>query len=103
MKHWPSLPKKVRGSGGLITVVEVDQPKGDDGSHSDGTWEPEGRLISMKQNLEQRYKWIIFEHELAHAMLCDSGLVNLLTDAMQEALADAIGTARVVEMEGNPR
>lgn len=97
--RWPKLPLVVYGTGGMIAVLEVEQARDDEGKKADGTWEPETRTIEITERLKQRHKWSVYFHELMHATLSDSGLVNLLTTESQEALCDAVGTARVIEME----
>lgn len=103
MKRWPALPKTVYGAGGSIAVREVAQPKSDEGEDAFGTWEPETRTIEIEAGSNPRHKWHVYYHEWMHAVLADSGLVNLLADDAQETLCDAVATARVVEMCGNER
>lgn len=81
-------------------MLEVAEPKDEDSVGTEGTWEPDTRTIEIKDSLHPRRKWLIFFHEMMHACLADSGLVNLLTDDSQEALCDAVATARLVEMVG---
>jgi Zn-dependent peptidase ImmA (M78 family) len=97
---WPQLPLVVYGAGGMIAVLEVGHPKDEDNVGTEGTWEPDSRTISIKADLLPRRKWLIYFHELMHATLADSGLVNLLTDDSQEALCDAVATSRLVELVG---
>lgn len=98
---WPPLPLIAHGAGGMIAVLEVAQPKDEDNEGTEGTWEPDTRTISIRDDMHPRRKWLIYFHELMHATLADSGLVNLLTDDSQEALCDAVACSRVVELAGS--
>lgn len=99
-KKWPPIPKSVMGAGGPITVKLVDSCKGEKGDDAWGTWVPETRTIEIDRKASPEHQWRVLGHEIAHAVLADTGLVNLLTDESQEALCDAFGTARVMEMRG---
>lgn len=99
--RWPRLPLIVHAAGGMIAVLEVAEPKDEDGVGTEGTWEPDTRTIEVKDSLHPRRKWLIYFHEFMHATLADSGLVNLLTDDSQEALCDAVATSRLVELAGS--
>lgn len=100
MVIWPALPSVVYGAGGSIAVVEVEQPRGDDGTVASGTWALETRTIEIERGAPQNHKWRTLFHEIMHATLADTGLDNLLNDESQEALCCAVGTARLVEMAG---
>lgn len=100
-KKWPPLPPTVYGLGGPITVKFVDGCKGEKDDEAWGTWTPETRTIEIDRKATAEHQWRIFGHELAHSVLADTGLVNLLTDESQESLCDAFGTARVQEMRGS--
>lgn len=100
MKRWPPLPAVVYGAGGPITVALVDSCKSEKGEDAWGTWTPETRAIEIDRKASREHQWRTLGHEVAHAVLADTGLVNLLTDESQEALCDAFGTARVAEMRG---
>lgn len=97
---WPDLPLIVHGAGGSIAVVQVEKVEDVDGVEVEGTWAPDTRTIEVTRTLPPRQKWHILFHEIMHAILGDSGLVNLLADESQEALCDAVATARVVEKAG---
>lgn len=99
-KKWPALPKIVYGIGGPITVTIVDACRGEKGEDAWGTWTPETRAIEIDRKALIEHRWRVLGHEMAHAVLADTGLVNLLGDESQEALCDAWGSARVAEMRG---
>lgn len=103
MKNWPKLPKTVYGTGGEITVREMPVVKTEKGEDAWGTWEPATRTIEIDEKATPRFKWCTLFHEMMHATLSDSGLVNLLTDDAGEALCEAVGTARLMEMAGRLR
>lgn len=104
--RWPPLPKTVRGAGGPIRVKLVDAIEPDagkaagDNSQTFGIWEGHKRLIRIVASLDLAFQWSVLYHELVHAALFDSGLTNLMTHENEEALADAIATARIAEMRG---
>lgn len=104
MTRWPPIPKTVRGAGGPIRVKLVDAIEPDagkaagDNSQTFGIWEGHKRLIRIVANLDPAFQWSVLFHELVHASLFDSGLTNLMTHENEEALADAISTARIAEM-----
>lgn len=98
---WPPLPKVVHGSGGPITVRQIKAPRDDEGVVTDGIWDPRTRTIDLTVSRTAHYKWQIFFHEMMHATLDDSGLGNLLPSESQEALCDAVATARLAEMVGS--
>lgn len=99
-RAWPPIPKTVYGAGGPIRVKIGSPVKGEKGDDAWGTWEPSTRTIELEKKATIEHQWRVLGHELMHAMLADSGLVNLLTDEMQEAICDAAGTARIAEMRG---
>lgn len=97
---YPALPKSVRGLSGPIAVELVDALKDEDGGHCWGLWLTVGRRIRVERSTDKRHEWSVLYHELTHAALDDSGLSNLLTDAQQEALCDALSSARLQERFG---
>lgn len=101
MSRWPRLPQQVEGAGGPIRVVVVrGYVTHEDGEECMGTYEHETRTIRVASRLRGRQRWHTFYHELIHAALTDSGLWNQLGKQKQEALCDALATARVRERFG---
>jgi hypothetical protein len=47
------------------------------------------RVIFVRPELARNVAEQVFSHELVHSVLLDSGLHNLLSDKMQEAVCDA--------------
>lgn len=74
--------------------------KDDDGDTAWGLWKLETRVIELEQNAPRALQWTTLYHELVHAALDDSGLGNLFTDAQQEAICDAMASARMRERFG---
>lgn len=97
---WPAIPKRIMGAGGPITVRLVKRPRGDDGSDAWGTWQPDTRTIRIERGAPIAHKWRVLYHEIVHSALHDAGLTQLLTDDAEEALCEAISSARIVEMRG---
>lgn len=97
---WPKLPKTIHAPAGPVTVVLQDVVKNEKGEELWGVWEGEDRTIRIDESASLRYQWHTFFHELMHVALCDSGIAHLLPDESQEALCDAVATARLAEMVG---
>lgn len=96
----PALPKTVMAPGGPVTVEVCDKLTDEDGAHCLGLWLSRERRIKVERHPQPRQMWLVFYHELVHAALDDSGLSNLLTEPQQEALCDALATARMRERFG---
>lgn len=92
------LPKEVQGLGGPIKVVILPAlEKTEKGEEVAGRWLDAERTIQVLSAQNGREQWRTFYHELAHAALHDSGMTHLLSEDSEEALADLMGLARVVE------
>jgi Zn-dependent peptidase ImmA (M78 family) len=63
-----------------------------------GSWSPSTRTISIERGAPREYQLHTLYHEWAHAVLHDSGLEELLSEAGQEALCQALATARMAEL-----
>lgn len=98
--RWPPIPAVVQGMGGPITVRVIPNPKDEDGNELWGSWEQSTRVIEIDAAAPIEFRWHTLGHELCHAALGDSGLVNVIEEKLVEALCDAFGTARVQEMRG---
>lgn len=99
MPQYPPIPKSVDMPGGTVTVVQV---KGItmDGQKCWGMWDESERRITLDNTSRLAFRWKVFYHELAHAMLDDAGISNALSHEMIEMLCDAIATARHRERFG---
>jgi hypothetical protein len=97
---YPALPKRLDAPGGAVTIVRVVGDLTAQGVACWGTWEPHTRTIEVSKGAPMAHQWKVLFHELAHVALDDSGLSNGLTDEMQEALCDAVATARMRERFG---
>jgi hypothetical protein len=98
MKH-PTIPVTVPAPGGVITVKIVDKLE-DGGVGCWGLWVADEREVRIEKHRSRAHMWRILYHELTHAALADSGLDNLLTDQQQEAICEAVATARMRERFG---
>lgn len=98
-KRWPPIPRSVLGAGGPIEIVvkKIVQLKGED---CWGTWDDGTRIICIDAAAKREHQWRTLYHELIHAALSDAGIYKLLTEDMNEALAEALSTARAQEMRG---
>lgn len=92
------IPNKVMGLGGLIDVKVVEELELIEDKEADAAWDVNNRVIELVQRqpntMQHRYY-----HELVHAAIDDSGIGNLLTSKLEEALCDLIATARMREEE----
>ncbi len=100
MARWPQIPASVQGVGGPIRVRMVKRETGDHGELAWGTWEMATRTIRIERGAKPAQRWRVFYHELHHSALDDSGLSELITDAMEEAFCQAVASARMVERFG---
>ena len=99
----PAFPVEVMGLGGPITVEIADKLTDEDGGHCWGLWMAPQRLVKIERHTSRDHMWATLYHELIHAALDDSGLSNMLTEPQQEALCDALATARIRERFGAGR
>lgn len=100
-RRYPRLPAVVQGAGGTITVAIVSKIEGGDAEHDMlGVFRATERRIEVLASLRGDQRWLVLFHELAHAALWDSGASNHLPDAVEEAVCDAIATARIREKFG---
>lgn len=99
---YPKLPSKVMGAGGPVTIkLRNSRMLAEDKEREVwGTWDESRREIELDTRGSMPHQWRVFFHELTHAMLSDSGLENLLTDQVVEAICDANATARMREKFG---
>jgi len=95
-----ALPLEVQGAGGPITIEVVGKCADEEGAHCWGLWKQAERRVVVERHKSDRHMWATLYHELVHAALDDAGLSHFLTTEQQEALADAIATARVREKFG---
>ena len=91
---WRSPQGPVRVS--LVAVVDRATPQTAE-EFTLGSWFLAKRLIQIQRDLPLSVQWSTFYHEQMHALLDDSGVANLLSGEMKEAICDAYGTARVIE------
>jgi len=99
---YPKLPTRVMGAGGPITIKlrKSRVPTEDPNKEVWGTWDESQREIELDARGALSHQWRVYFHELTHAVLADSGLENLFTDQIVEALCDANATARMREKFG---
>lgn len=97
---FPPIPHTVQGMGGPIAVKMILHPTDEEGEELWGSFEAHSRTIEIELEASREFQWHILGHELCHAALFDSGLLNTISDAGQEALCDALGSARIQEMRG---
>jgi hypothetical protein len=96
-RELPPLPEVMGAPLGPITVAVVDDLRdGEDVLF--GLWEPDARRISVRSGLASELAWQTLLHEHTHAVLFDMA-VKLDSDD-EEAVCDAIGSARLLEMQG---
>ena len=88
-----TLPPKIEGIAGPITIRSVPNLKHSDGTRCLGTWDDATRIIKVDAGLHGESLERVFYHELVHSALDDSGVGSLFTDGVTEAVCDGRGTA----------
>lgn len=92
------FPKQVKGIAGPVKVLLLPQlEKTDKGEETAGRYYADKREIHVLSVQTIKDQWLTLYHELWHVALADSGMTHLLTEDSEEALADLLGLARVVE------
>ncbi len=92
----PPLPRSVFHPLGSIPVLLVVDLKDADGADVFGLWDGFERVIRIRKNMSPLNRWLTLVHERTHAELSEIGIA-LSTD-QEEAICNAIATARVQEM-----
>lgn len=95
--RYPPLPKSVQAPGGLIKVITTKDNIKHENAECWGLYDPEMRTITIDMKAAPRQRWLTFFHELTHVALIDSGLNNGMSDALHEAICDAVATQRMRE------
>src|SRR5678816_1736466 len=94
---WPKIPTVIQGAGGPITVRLARRIVYNRTTWW-GDWNAHTRVVRIDRAAPIAHQWRTLFHELAHAALTDSGLAYLFSEDGNEALCDAVATARIVEM-----
>lgn len=104
---FPRLPKVVQAAGGPVKVVLVKRPRDhDDAKHRPrktpcwGTYSASRRLIEIDEAVDRQFQWHTLWHEWTHVALMDSGVAEILDTREEEAICEALATARMREMFG---
>jgi Zn-dependent peptidase ImmA (M78 family) len=96
---FPPLPTVVAGLAGPIRVLRSDKVRVG-GAAAWGYWEKGKRLIVIDRRAPMRQQWVAFFHELQHAALDDTGIDNIVSKKVAEAICDAVSSARMRERFG---
>lgn len=94
-KRLPPIPKTVHTAMG---EVKVEQVKKVDKEDSLGEYNIDLRVIRVKKGLEKVQKHQTVFHEWVHVVLTDAGVADVLDSSQEEAVCNAIATARVNEL-----
>lgn len=97
---WPKLPTSVTSSGGPIRVNYETNLKVS-GVKAWGCWDAGRRLITLARGARIETKWRILFHELTHAALDDSGISRVMTADVEEAICEAMSSARMAQMRAD--
>lgn len=97
---YPALPETIDAPAGPVAVVLGDNLRDPDGDEAWGLYDEAARVITVERALAPRFRWHTFYHEWAHVALMDAGVANLFGSRVNEALCDAIATARLRERFG---
>ncbi len=93
----PPIPANVVGLSGAI-CVELCESIRARGTEYWGEYDRSERRIRLDRAAPLEWQTNRLYHEMAHATLDDSGLHNLLSEKVQEALCDAFASARMAEL-----
>ena len=91
----PLLPEHFDAPLGRVDVVVRHFDGPDHGDY--GQWLESARTIELNESMSEQQQWIALFHEQTHVALSDSGVDEVLTEEMVEAICDAIATARFRE------
>lgn len=97
---YPKLPTTVSAPGGEIAVRITPAPLKIGTQEVWGAWDEGQRTIEISTDVPPRSVWKVFFHELTHVAITDSGLDNMISDELHEAICDAVATQRVRERFG---
>lgn len=103
MSAWPKIPTRTAGIGGPIRVRLLKRVKAHDGDICWGTWDAGTRIIRLDRGAKAEHQWRTFWHEWMHAALYDCGIQELLSDAGNEAMCQALSSAMVRHMRAQLR
>jgi Zn-dependent peptidase ImmA (M78 family) len=101
MKALPPIPRSVKLPTGRIPVRRVKRMLKDEDTVGKFDWVK--RVMYLDSELDVNAAWLTLEHELAHAILLDAGIIEWPDrDAtgrslLEERVCDAIAAARVAE------
>lgn len=96
----PPIPRSVATQLGPVPVVFVDSLVNGEGKQVVGGFHTIKRVIYLRRDLLEnpRIAWAVYYHEVAHIVMYDSGLANMIPPEVQQAIADAFAIQRVAEM-----
>lgn len=95
----PKLPAFVPSQLGPVPVTLVDRIEPEKGEeYIFGRYSTSRRVIEISRESSHVMQWQTLFHEWAHVVMIDAGLHHGMTEALQEQMCDAFGTARVVEL-----
>ena len=84
------IPSEIYSHLGPVPVVPVENLAKNENAH--GVSKMLQRTIQIEPEQAPEAAWQTFFHEMAHFILWDAGLNNVLTDKQVEAICDATGT-----------
>ena len=96
---YPPIPATVDAPAGPVRVEIIVAPPAwhEEATAQCGEYDDWIRCIRIDGTLELPMQWATLFHELAHTAMMDAGLHHLFSDPQQEALCDALATARLRE------
>lgn len=97
---YPKLPTVVEGPGGPIVVTLAPAPLKINDTEVWGCWDEATRTISVSDSTPPRMRWKVYLHELTHVAITDSGLDEMISNELHEAICEAVAVARMRERFG---
>jgi hypothetical protein len=96
------IPATLAGPAGPVRV-ELSRDVVVDGDSAWGAFYEGERVIRIDTTAATAHQLRVFYHEATHVALSDAGLEDVIPPAMQEAICNAVATARMAELRGTLR
>ena len=97
---YPLLPKTIMGPGGRVKVLMQKKVTHEDNTDCWGIWDEGTRTVKVATHALPRQQWHTFYHEVTHIAMTDSGLDDVLSNEVHEAICNAVATQRMRERFG---
>lgn len=86
----PKLPDRIAVLGEWFRIELIAGPKDKEGTLLSGYTDGERRLFVIDSNLDVGRQWETLVHEYVHGALYVNGVANVITDELQEVIAQTL-------------